>query len=455
MKITEIAPSSFRDPSGFLFTRSGTLYRQINKLYEKEYGHLMRSGLYESLTRDGFLIPHEEVSEPPAREDSAHIVIHPERIPFVSYPYEGCFGELKDAALLTLDVQKRALEHGMVLKDASAYNIQFRHGKPIFIDTLSFDFYKEGKPWEGYRQFCQHFLAPLALMVYTDVRLREFLRIYIDGIPLDLARALLPFSSIFRPSLLIHIIFHAKTQARFAGRETKDHSSRFMNRKTMLELADNLRSSVAALQWKFSRTEWGEYYRETNYSSGSFSEKAELVEKMTERADPKTLWDIGANTGVFSRIASKRGVYTISIDSDPAAVEKNYQTRDNNTLPLVMDLTNPSPALGWDHRERLSLKDRGPADMVLALALIHHLVISNNLPFSTVARFFADICKTLVIEFVPKSDSNTRRLLKSRKDIFPEYTKRHFEEAFSMLFVIKESVPISGSERVLYYMEKR
>ena len=455
MKITEIAPSSFRDPSGFLFTRSGTLYRQINKLYEKEYGHLMRSGLYESLTRDGFLIPHEEVSEPPAREDSAHIVIHPERIPFVSYPYEWCFGELKDAALLTLDVQKRALEHGMVLKDASAYNIQFRHGKPIFIDTLSFDFYKEGKPWEGYRQFCQHFLAPLALMVYTDVRLREFLRIYIDGIPLDLARALLPFSSIFSPSLLIHIIFHAKTQARFAGRETKDHSSRFMNRKTMLELADNLRSSVAALQWKFSRTEWGEYYRETNYSSGSFSEKAELVEKMTERADPKTLWDIGANTGVFSRIASKRGVYTISIDSDPAAVEKNYQTRDNNTLPLVMDLTNPSPALGWDHRERLSLKDRGPADMVLALALIHHLVISNNLPFSAVARFLADICKTLVIEFVPKSDSNTRRLLKSRKDIFPEYTKRHFEEAFSMLFVIKESVPISGSERVLYYMEKR
>ena len=176
---------------------------------------------------------------------------------------------------------------------------------------------------------------------------------------------------------------------------------------------------------------------------------------MTERADPKTLWDIGANTGVFSRIASKRGVYTISIDSDPAAVEKNYQTRDNNTLPLVMDLTNPSPALGWDHRERLSLKDRGPADMVLALALIHHLVISNNLPFSAVARFLADICKTLVIEFVPKSDSNTRRLLKSRKDIFPEYTKRHFEEAFSMLFVIKESVPISGSERVLYYMEKR
>src|SRR6185436_4959816 len=184
--------ASFRDPSGFLFSRGGILYRQVNRAYQKEYARLMESGLYEKLVKAGLLIPHVEVDQPPAVEVDALKVIQPDRVPFISYPYEWSFGQLKSAALATLSIQKRALKMGMSLKDASAYNIQFVHGKATLIDTLSFEVYEEGEPWVAYRQFCQHFLAPLALMALKDVRLNQLLRVYIDGVPLDLVSELLP-----------------------------------------------------------------------------------------------------------------------------------------------------------------------------------------------------------------------------------------------------------------------
>jgi hypothetical protein len=187
--------SSFRDPSGFLFIREGILYRQVNQVYREDYSRLMDSGLYEKLVKNGLLITHAETDIQPADGVLSYKVICPERVPFISYPYEWSFGQLQDAALATLSIQRRALKLGMSLKDASAYNIQFPKGKAMLIDTLSFEQYQEGEPWVAYRQFCQHFLAPLALMAYKDVRLNQLLRIYIDGIPLDLASKLLPRST--------------------------------------------------------------------------------------------------------------------------------------------------------------------------------------------------------------------------------------------------------------------
>ncbi len=191
----EPVAASFRDPSGFLFSRNGALYRQINRVYADDYDHLISSGLYDQLVKSGLLIPHREVSEKPVYPELAVKVIQPELVPFISYPYEWSFSQLKDAALATLAIQKRSIKAGMSLKDASAYNIQFINGKPTLIDTLSFEIYKEGKPWDAYRQFCQHFLAPLALMARVDVRLGQLLRVFIDGIPLDLASRLLPAST--------------------------------------------------------------------------------------------------------------------------------------------------------------------------------------------------------------------------------------------------------------------
>jgi ribosomal protein L11 methylase PrmA len=224
-------------------------------------------------------------------------------------------------------------------------------------------------------------------------------------------------------------------------------------------LLESLRSTVAGLSWQGGATEWADYYESTNYSALSFTKKAEIVDSFLEKAKPREVWDLGSNNGYFSRIATKRGIRALAFDIDPSAVEENYRTvrAQNETLllPLLLDLTNPSPALGWHERERESFAARGPADMVFALALIHHLSISNNMPFESVAAFFKDIGRKLVIEFVPKSDSQVQKLLSSREDIFTEYDQSRFEAAFSRLFAIDETRPVSGTERTLYLMSRK
>jgi ribosomal protein L11 methylase PrmA len=232
-----------------------------------------------------------------------------------------------------------------------------------------------------------------------------------------------------------------------------------MSRMAFLGLIDNLESTTRKLEWKPEGTEWGDYYTATNYSDASLEHKTQLVAEYLEKASPKTVWDLGANTGRFSRTAAERGIPTIAFDIDPAAVELNYldcRKRDErNLLPLLLDLTNPSPAIGWENRERQSLIERGPCDTALALALIHHLAIGNNLPFDRIVDFLAGICRTLVIEFVPKTDSQVKRLLATREDIFPNYTREAFEQAFSARFTTLASSPVKGSERTLYLMQKR
>jgi len=404
------------------------------------------------------LIPHEEIPAESARPDWCYKIIKPETVSFISYPYEWSFSQLKYAALTTIRIQKKSLDFGMSLKDCSVYNVQFMKGKPIFIDTLSFERYREGTPWVAYRQFCQHFLAPLALMSYRDVRLGQLFRIHLDGVPLDLASAILPFRTRFKFSLLSHIHLHAKSQTHFADRQM-DTSRHKVSRLGLLGIIDNLESAVKKLKWHPGGTEWGDYYEDTNYSSDAFQHKRQIVAELLDKVSPKNVWDLGANTGIFSRIASNKGIPTISFDIDPAAVEKNYlecrRKDESNILPLLLDLTNPSPGIGWQNQERPSLIERGPADTVLALALIHHLAISNNVPLIKIADFLASICDSLIVEFVPKSDSQVQRLLSTREDIFPRYEQQAFEADFGQYFAIHSSVGIRGSERTLYLMKRR
>ena len=449
--------ASFRDPNGFLFSQGGILYRQVNHKYEREYARLMESGLYAKLVKAGLLIPHQEADQAAADAKTSFKVIQPERVPFISYPYEWSFSQLKDAALATLSIQRRALKQDMSLKDASAYNIQFVRGKATLIDTLSFEMYNEGQPWVAYRQFCQHFLAPLALMAMKDVRLNQFLRVYIDGVPLDLASELLPWSTRLNFGLATHIHLHARAQQRYAGEEVKSRGGT-MTKPALLALIDSLDATVRKLEWKAGGTEWGNYYEITNYSDAAFEHKKELIRSWSERIKPRMTWDLGGNTGVFSRVAGESGANVVSWDIDPTAVEVNYrkvkEEKSETLLPLLLDLTNPSPSIGWANRERDSFGERGPADMLLALAVIHHLAISNNVPLPQLADFFAENGQWLVIEFVPKSDSQVKKLLASREDIFPNYTREGFEAAFRHCFKFHEAVEVRESERVLYLMER-
>jgi hypothetical protein len=452
--------ASFRDPSGFLFTRQGTLYRQVNRSYQEHYDRLMDSGLYESLSSRGLLIPHEKVDLPAEDPGDAYVIIRPEPLSFISYPFEWSFSELKDAALATLSIQKRALKAGLTLKDCSAYNIQFRQGRPVLIDTLSFEIYQEGQPWVAYRQFCQHFLAPLALMSNRDIRLGKLLQLYIDGIPLDLASTLLPRRTRLNFGLLTHIHLHASAQRRYAGEPVKETTrQRTISRTSFEGLVESLGNAVRKLHWTPAGTEWGDYYEASagHYQEESLEHKEQIVRQFLERIRPDSLWDLGANTGRFSQIASGMGISTIAFDIDPAAVERNYldckSRKKALLLPLVSDLTSPSPSIGWENQERLSLIERGPAGCVMALALIHHLAISNNVPLDRLAGFFSRLAPWLIVEFIPKGDPQVQRLLASREDIFPNYEPDSFEAAFGEYFETRERIPIRQTQRCLYLME--
>ena len=451
--------ASFRDPSGFIFEQDGTIYRQVNRVYAEDYDRLMSSGLYVELVDRGLLLPHEEVPSPLPDTGGAYRTLRPERIGFISYPYEWCFSQLKDAALTTLRVQRTALRHDMILKDASAYNVQFVRGRPMFIDTLSFARYEEGTPWVGYRQFCQHFLAPLALVAHRDARLLQLLRVHMDGIPLDLARALLPLRAWLNPHLLLHIRFHAGYQRRYAGDTEAASKVRRMSKQSLANVVKALESATKKLQWKAEGTEWAEYYGGSSYEEGAAAHKRAVVAEYLDEIAPSEVWDLGANTGVFSRIAAGRGIETLAFDVDPACVDRNYRQvrKDGETrlLPLLLDLTSPSPALGWAIEERDSIVDRSSADAAMALALIHHLAISNNVPLGRIAAFLARLAGDLIVEFVPKSDPKVAVLLATREDVFPDYTEAGFEAAFGAIFEIERKTRLEGSERTLYRMRRR
>jgi hypothetical protein len=462
--------SSFRDPSGFLFKgEDGQLYRQVNRRYQSDFEMLHSSGLYDELSGRGMLVEHDVSDHIQPVSDDGFCVIRPRRLRFISYPYEWAFSALKDAALLTLDVQLRALNRGMQLKDASAYNVQFDGCRPIFIDTLSFERLETDRPWKAYGQFCRHFLAPLALMAKSHADAGYLLRDYIDGIPLDVASRMLPMHTRWSIGLQLHIHWHARMITSHRTTRPPPHTGRADSQPRRRELRmptnrlkaylENLRGTIGSLQTNWRGTQWADYYEDNSYSTVAFEEKQAIVARYLKMMQPATVWDLGANTGVFSQIARELGCFTCAFDIDPVCVEHAYLegriAGELNFLPLRMDFTNPSPSLGWAHSERDSLASRGPADVVMALALVHHLAISNNIPLSAVADFFRQLGKALIIEFVPKHDPQVQRLLENREDIFSEYDQAAFEWAFGRHFRVREKALCGDDGRTLYLMQSR
>jgi hypothetical protein len=419
----------------------------------------MQSGLYEALVRDGLLIPHEDLGAPLGEPRAT--LIRPERVPMVSYPYEWSFSQLRDAALTMLRIGQVALTFGMALKDASAYNIQFLRGRPVLIDTLSFEPY-QGGPWVAYRQFCQHFYAPLLLWSVTDPRLSRLSQLFIDGVPLTLASKLLRWTTWFKPGPLFHIHLHAKAETRLANPRpgpVADQRGPGGNTTKITALLESLDAAVRATRWT-PRSEWASYYAEQpSYAPDAFARKLDLVTGWIQRLRPATVWDIGANTGQFSRLAAREGASVVALDSDAACVDTLYREarKDgiDSLLPLVADFTNPSPAIGWANVERQRLDERGPADLILALALVHHLAIANNVPLAAIAEYFARLGRRAIVEFVPKSDPMVQQMLSARQDVFDAYSADAFELAFAAHFTIDQRAAVGTSDRFLYLMTAR
>ncbi len=435
--------------------RDGALLRDVRPSYEPHYRRLMDSGLYRRLVDARMLVPHEEERPATALAAGAYKVLRPEPISLITYPYEWCFSQLKRAALLTLSIEQLAMEHGMTLKDASAFNVQFRGTNAVWIDTLSFEIYEPGAVWRPYLQFCRHFLAPLALMAYADPRALQLTRAYVEGLPLDLACSLLPLRSRLRLGLLLHLHLHSRAE-RTSGLEAPK-SRGGLGAQARKGLIDGLRRTVEKLDWT-PRTTWSGYGEHDTYSVEGAAHKKELVSEYLAKAAPKEVWDLGANIGAYSRLASDGGTRTFAWDSDAGAVELAYRAAlergDANLLPLVLDVANPSPALGWALGERESIKERCRADVVMALALTHHLVLGAGIPFEEIASFFAELAPWLIIEHVDRADPKAARMLATRGEVRP-YTREAFEGAFRAKFDVVSDAGIRGSERHLYLMRRR
>jgi hypothetical protein len=444
--------SSFRDPAGYVFEQDGRLKRMVTEHGREEYRKLLSSGLYTRLSEERLLIPHDEEPRSPSWPEGAQAVLLPEIIPFISYPYEWSFGQLRDAALVTLQIQKLALEHGMSLKDASAFNVQFRGPNPVLIDTLSFQT-NDGGPWPAYAQFCRHFLGPLLLMRHVWSYAGSMLRAALDGFPLDFVSAALPRRTYFDFGALVHIHLHARSQRKYSHAPTPQLAAR----DPKGPIAESLRSMLEGLEPTRRGSEWANYYSEADhYSAKAESAKRTAVMDALDRLNPHLVYDLGGNTGMYSRLATQRGAYCVSFDLDPACVHLNYtQARregDKNMLPLVMDLSNPSPNLGFACNERMGLGARPKADLLLALALVHHLRITANVPFARIAEYLGGLGPALLIEWVPKDDPKVTALLRSRPDTFHDYREEAFAAAFQAHFRIEHITRLPGSDRALYLL---
>ena len=445
-------PSSFRDPSGFIFENDGEIYRQVNLCYKEHYDLLMHSGLYDVLVSKKYLTQHTETEFPHPQE--AYKILKPERIPVISYPYEWCFSQLKDAALLTLEIQRIALEHGMTLKDSSAYNIQFIGCRPIFIDTLSFEKYQADTPWIAYRQYCEHFLTTLALVKYVDNTLQQLLYKNINGIPLEFATKMLPLRTWLNIHLFIHIHLHAinKNKNDRKAISFRNNQKRF-SKQSFFGLLNSLESIVSQLQWQNRNEGWDNYYKTINPKY--YSDKLDIVKALLSKISPESVLDIGANLGEMSKLHEGDNTYTISIDSDYGCVELQYKTlkySEYNILPLCMDILNPSPSLGWNSNERISFLDRKKYDLVMLLAIIHHMMANGNLSLSQILFFVKNLSHYAIIEYIPFDDPNIKKINQFNSN-YQQYTEDEFQRVVSQYFTVIELKAIAGSERVLYLLK--
>ncbi len=446
--------ASFRDPSGYMFYDGEVLRRRVLPIYFDQFERLTESGFFETLSRKRLLIPHKITSR-----TAEELVITPDVIPFITNPYEWSFEQYKQAALLTLRIQKYALSKGFILKDASAYNVTLFRGSPIFIDTLSFDFYESDSPWRAYKQFIMHFFGPLVLAKYHGVEIFKMMQTHVDGIPLKLISSMLPSKTRLSPTLSSNIHLLATLERKHSTDYKAETKVAKLTLKAQNNILENLYNYIKNLECT-EISEWSDYYDKTNYESNAFEEKKLLIKSWVKPLQAKRIIDIGGNDGTFAR-ALESDAQLIVTDIDANAVEQNFKKAqvagETTMLAFVCDVLQPAPGVGFNNTERQSLlsrlKDYSP-DVTMALALIHHITLSGNVPFEKSASFFASFSKNLIIEFPRRNDSWVTSLLVRKREFinhFDFYNEAQFEKGYLKFFTLEKKEQIAGTERILYF----
>jgi len=453
---------SFRDRDGRVYRVGGRIIRGLSAGALADFEKLQSKRFYERFRTQEKLVASHQLdpdSVPLPREEMerwAGFLEH-QRVPVISYPYEWTFGMLRDAALLQLDLVEAAIEEDMTLKDATPYNIQFLSGRPVFIDIPSFETLQAGTPWAGYRQFCEMFLFPLMLQAYKGIAFQPLLRGSIDGVGVQTAARLFGFRDRFRSGVFSHVWLQSKLDRRYGGTQKDvrtDLKSAGFHKELILANVRKLRKLVAALQWRGEDSEWGAYEAFHNYSAGDHALKEAFIDESVAASGAGCVWDIGCNTGQFSRIAARHARQVVAMDLDHFAVERLYREvrsgEDGNILTLVQNVADPSPNWGWRNCERTDLVSRARPDLVLCLALIHHVVISANVPLGEFIAWLADLTDQLVIEYVSRADDKVKTLLRNKEDKYSDYSRERLEQELSRHFVISQSQVLESGNRFLY-----
>ena len=455
-------PSSFRDPGGAIFRKDGRVYRAIYHRSLKDWSDFSASPLFHQLQQERLLIPTHSVDMdsrfPPDITSAWAAMVEHERIPFVSYPYEWSFGMLRDAALLQLDILERCLSHDLILKDSSSFNVQFIGSDPTFIDVLSFSRLEPGEPWIGYNQFCKMFLFPLMLQSYKQIPFQSWLRSELEGLDALTFSRLMSVRDLVRRGVFTHVCLQAWLQKRAAAARTSVRSKIKMAGLSKNAIAHNIRGLRHLLQNLHpgeQESAWVDYDETHSYSDVDLQQKEDFVRQAVARQRPHLVWDLGSNTGHFSRVAGEHAEYVVAMDADSMSVERFYHRLKGegkrNILPLVMKLANLSPDQGWGGNERQSPPARGKPDLTLCLALVHHMVISANIPVAAFLAWLARLGGALIIEFVEKEDPRVKQLLLNKDDTYHDYNRTFFEDCLNKFFRVEKSVALTGGTRVLYY----
>ena len=456
-------PGSFRDPDSRVYREGDEILRALSERGLADWEALSATRFFAEAQESGTIVRtelREGAPSPPDFPTTAAVLRH-ERVPFVSYPYEWPFSMLRDAALLQLELLRAALAEDMIPKDASPYNVQWNGTHAVFIDVGSFERLGEGEPWAGYRQFCTLFLYPLMIQAYAGLDFQPWLRGSLEGIEPRQARAILRGRRTLRRGVLAHVALHARLERREGDRDTRTEVRRAGFRKEMIDAnAGGLERLVRRLDWKLPGTAWSGYGERAHYEGDELERKDRFVREACASAWRKLVWDLGCNDGRYSRIAAEHSDYVVAVDGDQATVEALYrklrEEGDERILPLVMDLADPSPARGWRGLERSRLEERGRPDLVLCLALLHHLSIGANVPLPQVVEWLASLGGTLVVEFADREDPMVKRLLsRKREGANPEYSKERFEHALGERFEIVRREPLASGLRTLYEARPR
>ena len=463
-------PGSFRDPAGYVFSDGERIVRSLSAAARVRLDQARASGLLDAAADRQLLVDTRPVAAASlpiagggARGEAADDFVEHPRIPLVSYPYEWTFGQLKDAALAHLALQILALDHGFELADGTAYNMQFGPSGPLHIDVLSLRPYREGRPWDGYNQFCRQFLFPLLLESVAGLPFQRIYRGSPEGIGFDEARAVIPA---WRRYTSLNLLLHLQLQ----GRAVRSASSSKLDGRVLelphipraryLALLEGLRDWIAGLRpARAARTYWADYASVNSYSGEEQSQKAAFVARMVRAWGCGSVLDAGGNTGDYSVAALGAGAArACCVDADIDALEAAYARRragHPGLLPLVVDWSDPTPAQGWAGIERRAFRERAQADAVLALALVHHIVIGRNVPLGAFVDSLFAHARHVLVEFVPRSDPMVAGLLRGREDVFHDYEEGEFVRLLQERAEIEQTCRIRADGRVLFACTRR